>query len=194
MIITYIHIIHDQVFKKLDTIVLIGPIGVGKSTQAKLLAEKLDMPRVSYDEVKGGYWKTLGLSKEKALSIEKEHGEYAMISYMNEYKSRTVCSIIEDYPGHVIDFGGGAQTFDEPHQVKMVYDVFEPISNIFLLLPSHDLTTNIKSLPGLKENYPINAYLIMHPTNELFAKKTVYTLEKTPLEICNEIIGQMDVS
>jgi shikimate kinase len=175
----------------METIVLIGPIGVGKSTQAKLLAERLGMPRCSYDEVKGKYWKNLGLSKEKAHSIEKEHGVYAMISYMNEFKSKTVCAIINDHPGHIIDFGGGAQTFDEPHQVEMVQQVFEPIINIFLLLPTPDLETNIKSLPGLKEDYPINAYLILHPTNELFAKKFVYTLGKTPEKIADEIISQL---
>lgn len=175
----------------METIVLIGPIGVGKSTQAKLLAERLGMPRCSYDEVKGKYWKNLGLSSEKAHSIEKERGVYAMISYMNEFKSKTVRSIIEDYPGHIIDFGGGAQTFDEPHQVEMVQQVFEPIKNIFLLLPAPNLATNIKSLPGLKEDCPINAYLILHPTNELFAKKIVYTLGKTPEIITNEIISQL---
>ena len=30
----------------------------------------------------------------------------------------------------------------------------------------------------------------MHPTNELFAKKIVYTLGKAPEEITNEIISQ----
>ena len=82
----------------MEPIVLIGPIGVGKSTQAKLLAERLDMPRCSYDEVKGKYWKNLGLSKERANFIERENGVYAMLSYMNEFKSKTVCSIIQDHP------------------------------------------------------------------------------------------------
>ncbi len=175
----------------MDTIVLIGPIGVGKSTQAKLLSEKLDMPRCSYDEVKGKYWKVLGMKKETVDAIEKEHGEYAMISYMNEFKSKTVKLIIEDHPNHIIDFGGGAQTFDEPHQVERIRPAFEPISNVFLLLPSSDLETNIKALPGLKEDFPINAYLIMHPTNELLSKKTVYTLNKTPDETAHEIIDQL---
>ena len=177
----------------MDTIILIGPIGVGKTTQGKLLAKELGMPRVSYDDVKGTYWNRQGLSRDVAISIEKENGIYAMLSYMNKFKSKTVSSIVNDYPGHVIDFGGGgAQTFDEPHQVEMVREVLEPISNIFLLLPSNDLATNIKELPGLKENYPINAYLIMHETNELFAKKTIYTLGKTPEEIMNEIINQIE--
>jgi len=178
----------------METIILMGPIGVGKTTQGKLLAEELGMPRVSYDDVKGEYWERLGLSRELAVSIENEKGIYAMLSYMNEFKAKTVTSIVNDYPGHVIDFGGGAQTFDEPHQVEMLSDVLEPVSNVFLLLPSNDLATNIKELPGLKENVPINAYLIMHETNELFSRKTVYTLGKTPDKIMHEIIGQIEIN
>lgn len=176
----------------MDTIILIGPIGAGKTTQAKLLSKNLGMPFCSYDAVKKIYWDELGLSKEEAHSIEKAHGTYAMLSYINEFKSKTVESIINDHPCHIIDLGGGAQTFDEPHQVERIRQVFEPIADIFLLLPSRDLATNIKTLPGLKEDLPINAYLIMHPTNDLFAKKTIFTLGKSPEETMNEIINQIE--
>jgi len=175
----------------MDSVILLGPIGAGKSTQAKLLSEELGIPRCSYDEVKARYWKAQGLTMENAQKIAQQHGEYAMLSYMNEFKSNTVRSIINDHPGHIIDLGGGAQTFDEPHQVERVCQAFEPIFDIFLLLPSPDLATNIKSLPGLKENFPINAYLITHPTNELFSRKTIYTLGKSPEETMDEIISQI---
>lgn len=174
-----------------DTIILIGPIGVGKSTVAQQLADKLGLPRCSYDTVKGRYWKNFGLSADTAHFIEKQHGTYAMLSYMNEFKYKTVCAIVDEHPGHVIDFGGGAQTFDEPHQIAKVRQVFSPFDNIFLLMPSRDLATSIKALPGLKEDYPINAYLMIHPTNEIFAKQTIYTLDKSPERIRDEIIHKL---
>jgi len=177
----------------MDSIILIGPIGVGKTTQAKLLSEKLAMPRCCYDEVKGKYWKQFGLETDTARYIEKQYGTYAMISYMNEFKYKTVCAIIRDFPGHVIDFGGGAQTFDEPHQIARVCEAFKPIKNIFLLLPSDDLETNIRTLPGIKEDYPINAYLILHPSNSLLAKYTIYTLNKSREQICEEILRLADI-
>jgi len=176
----------------MDSIILIGPIGAGKTTQAGLLAEKLGMPRCSYDEVKGKYWRKFGLDSDTARYIEEKHGTYAMLSYMNEYKYKTVCAIVREHPGHVIDFGGGAQTFDESHQIAKVQEVFKPLQNIFLLLPSPDLATNINSLPGIKEDYPINAYLILHPSNAIFAKQTIYTLGKTPLQIRDEIIDSIN--
>ena len=176
----------------MKTIILMGPIGAGKSTQAKLLSQTLGQRRCSYDEVKGGYRTKVGFSGEIARSINEEHGLYAMISYMNEFKSQMLGPIINDHPGHVIDLGGSAQCFDEPQQIERARQVFDPIPDIFLLLPSQDLATNITSLPGLKEDYPINAYLIMHPTNALFAKKTIYTLGKTPAETMQEIVSLID--
>ncbi len=173
----------------METIILIGPIGAGKSTQAKLLSKKLGQPRCCYDDVKTHYRNKVGLNRELAHSINDEHGEYAMIAYMNHYKSQVLGLIINDHPGHIIDLGGGAQCFDKPQQVELARQAFDPISEIFLLLPSEDLATNITSLPGLKEDFPINTYLIMHPTNELFAKKIVYTLGKTPEQTMHEIMG-----
>jgi shikimate kinase len=172
----------------MDTIILMGPIGAGKSTLARLLSDELGQPRCSYDEVKERYWSKLGLTKERAQAIHDEQGIYAMVSYMNEFKSQILGPIIADHPGHIIDLGGGAQCFDKPHQLERARKVLDPIINVFLLLPSTDLATNIRSLPGLKENYPINAYLIMHPTNEIFAKKMIYTSGKTPTETMQEII------
>ena len=177
-----------------NTIIFTGPIGVGKSTQAKLLSEQLGLPLCVYDEIKDNYRYKIGLSKEKALAINAEHGVYAMLKYMNEFKSQILEPIIKDHPGHIINLGAGAHSFDEPHQIERARRAFELADDIILLLPSDDLETNIKSLPGIKENHEINTYLIMHPTNNIFATKTVYTLNKTPKEISHEIIHLLEQS
>ena len=46
-------------------------------------------------------------------------------------------------------------------------------------------------MPGFKEGYAINTYIMMHPTNSIFAKKMIYTLDKTPEEIMSEMISQI---
>ena len=164
---------------------------MGKSTQARLLAEELGQPLCVYDEIKDNYRFKIGLSREKSLAIHAEHGVYAMLEYMNEFKSQILQPIIDDYTGYIIDLGGGAHSFDEPHQVERARRAFESVDDVILLIPSHDLETNINSLPGIKENYEVNTFLIMHPTNELFATKTIYTLKKTPEEVLREIIRQL---
>jgi len=175
-----------------ETIVLTGPIGVGKSTQAKLLADALGQPLCVYDEIKDKYRYKIGLSREKTLSINAEKGVYAMLTYMNEYKSKILQPIIDDHPGHIIDLGAGAHAFDEPEQIEMAEHAFKSVNEVILLLPSNDLETNIQSLPGIKENYVVNTYLIMHPTNELFSTKTIYTYGKSELQTFEEIMTSLN--
>ena len=172
----------------METIILTGPIGVGKSTQAKLLSNELGQPLCVYDQVKDKYRYKIGLDREKALTINKEQGIYAMLCYMNEFKAKILGPIIDDHQGHVIDLGAGAHSFDEPHQIALAQQAFEGIKNILLLLPSKDLAANINTLPGIKEDYIVNTFLIMHPTNKLFANKTIYTQNKTPNETMREIV------
>ena len=178
--------------ENMNTIILTGPIGVGKTTQGKLLSQELGMPLCVYDEVKDKYRYKIGLSKEKALAINDEQGVYAMLCYMNEFKSRILKPIVDDHQGYIIDLGAGAHSFDEPHQVERAQEAFDGIEDIFLLMPSKDLETNIKVLPGLKKGYEVNTFLIMHPTNELLTKKTIYTLNKTPNEVMVEIIESLN--
>lgn len=73
-----------------------------------------------------------------AQSIHDEQGLYAMLCYMNEFKSQILSSIIKDHPGHIIDLGGGTQCFDEPHQIERAREAFAAVAEIFLLLPSPD--------------------------------------------------------
>ncbi len=178
----------------METIILMGPVGVGKSTQAELLSKELGRPRCSYDEVKAGYLKELGFNRKSALAIEEEQGEYAMFCHMNDFRYQVLRKVIDEHPGHIIDLGGGIHCYNESHQVDSTKELFDPIDEIFYLLPSDDLATNINTLPGFKEGYAINTYIMMHPTNALFVKKMIYTLGKTPEEITREIITQIGKS
>ena len=168
-----------------------GPVGSGKSTQAELLSKKLRQPRCSYDEVKSGYLKELGFDEKSALVIEKEQGEYAMFCHMNKFRYQILRRVIDEHPGHIIDLSGDIHCYNESQQIDSTKELFNPINEIFYLLPSDDLATNINALPGFKEGFAINTYIMMHPTNTIYAKKIIYTLSKTPEEIANEIIGQI---
>jgi len=174
-----------------NTIILMGPIGVGKTTQAQLLSKELNAPVCTYDQVKHEYRKNVGFDQKVATAIHESEGLYAMLCYMNEFKARILAPIINDHPGHIIDLGGGAQCFDEPHQVEMARSAFEKIENVFLLMPSRSVSASQECLVHIKKKYPINDYLIEHDTNEILAKKIVYTLGKGPEETLFEIVSQI---
>jgi cytidylate kinase len=44
--------------------ILIGPMGAGKSTQGKLLAEALGLPQCSMDEIRWDYYREMGFDDE----------------------------------------------------------------------------------------------------------------------------------
>ena len=175
-----------------NTIVITGPYGVGKSIQAKLLGKEIGMPVCHYDAVKDNYRYKIGLCREKALSIKADKGIYAMLEYMNEFKSKILQPIMEDHPDHIIDLGAAAHSFDEPEQVERARQAFKDVKDVVLLMPSDDLETNINSLPGIKDNFDLNTYLIMHPTNKLLATKTVYTFGKTREEVLSGIVSAIN--
>lgn len=175
----------------MDTIILMGPIGAGKTTQAQLLSIELNVPVCTYDKVKHDYRTKIGFDSKLASEIHDSKGLYAMLCYMNEFKAKTLPTIIEDYSGYIIDLGGGAQCFDEPHQVEIVKKAFEKIENVILLMPSSSVSESQAYLAHVREKFPINDYLIEHDTNNILAKKVVYTLGKTPEETSAEIITQL---
>ena len=47
-----------------NNIILIGPVGVGKTSVAKELATKLNLPMISMDTVRISYYKELGYDPE----------------------------------------------------------------------------------------------------------------------------------
>ena len=77
---------HDHT--TMGTIVLMGPIGAGKSTQAELLSKKLGRPRCAYDDVKECYRTRIGFDPTATQTIHDKQGLYAMLCYMNEFKSQ----------------------------------------------------------------------------------------------------------
>jgi adenylate kinase family enzyme len=58
-------------------IILIGPIGSGKSTQGKLLSEKLEIPRCSLDDYRWDYYKEIGYDTDFADRLQKAGGFWA---------------------------------------------------------------------------------------------------------------------
>jgi shikimate kinase len=173
-------------------IILIGPIGAGKSTVGELLAEKLNLPQVSMDDLRVGYYNEIGYDEEYAKRKRESDGLWGVYPYWKPFEAHAVERIVADHKNCVIDFGAGHSVYEDETLFMRVQQALEPYQYIFLLLPSPDPDESIAILNEreefLRDMQPnINAHFIKHPANAKLAKYIVYTKYKTPEQTCNEI-------
>lgn len=182
-------------------IILIGPMGAGKTTIGKLLSERLGLQNVSLDEIRQPYYDEIGYDNDVARQIHAERGMAGILEYWKPFEAHSVERVLQDYDNCVIDFGAGHSVYDDETLFSRVKEALRPYPNVVLILPSADkdeavqvLNTRIppdappEIIPWYKE---MNAYFVNHHANTDLAKITVYTQGKTPDETCDEIIGKL---
>lgn len=189
-----------------STIILIGPISVGKSTVAKLLAEKLELPQCALDDVRWTYYKEIGYDEAVVADIARsEQGMMGVIRYWKPFEAYAVERVVTDHHNCVIDFGAGHSVYEDEALFSRVQQALAPYPNIILLLPSPDLDESVEILNSrftellMKEVgsvdpalLTLNEQLVKHPSNFNLAKITIYTRGKTPDETCAEILQSME--
>ncbi|MEP6985597.1 MAG: AAA family ATPase [Chloroflexota bacterium] len=183
------------------TIILIGPMGAGKTTVGRLLSERLGLKNVSLDEIRQPYYDEAGYDNDTAKQIHSERGMAGILSYWKPFETHSVERVLQDYENCMIDFGAGHSVYDDEVLFKRVKKALDPYPNVVLLLPSANTEEAIRNLnmrippdvpaeiiPWYKE---MNAYFVKHHANADLAKITVYTQDRTPDETCDEIIGKL---
>jgi shikimate kinase len=88
-------------------VVLIGPVSVGKSTIAGLLADRMGWPHVSMDAVCAGYYAEI--SADQAVSERPKQAADVRAAYQSwkPLEAYAVERILADHQHAVIDLGGG---------------------------------------------------------------------------------------
>lgn len=178
-------------------IVLIGPIGTGKSTIGALLADKLGLPQCSMDERRWDYYKEIGYDEEIVKKMQDAEDFWGVGRYWKRFEAHAVERLLADHHQCVIDFGAGHSVYEDETLFKRVERVLAPYSNVILLMPSFDLDESVQILKERNLGrpavfYDINEHFVRHPSNYKLAKFTVYTKGKTPEETCNEILNLVD--
>lgn len=171
-------------------IILIGPVGVGKSTIGKLLSDHLEIPQASLDDERWNIYKEIGYDFEYADQIMEKEGFLGIYKYWKPFEAYSVERVLNLYPNHIHDFGAGQSAYEDEGLFKRVEELLRPYPNVVLLLPTED---KVKSLEILYERnqFPYNDIFINSSSNEKLAKTVVYTEGKTPEETCKEIIKRL---
>lgn len=108
-------------------IILIGPIGAGKTTVGQLLAEKLDLPFCSIDTVRRAYYQKIAyddiLASQIAASPQDLQG---VLRYSKPFEVQMVEQVLADHHG-VIDFGASNSVYDDQELFARVENTLAPI-------------------------------------------------------------------
>ena len=174
-------------------IVLIGPIGSGKSTIAALLSKRLGLPRRSIDEVRWKYYDEIGYDLDVARHKYNQEGFWGLYRYWKPFEAYAVKRLLEDYRDCVFDLGGGNSVYEDNRLFEQVRELLAPYSHVILLLPSPDPEESLQILNSHNEydtdsQREVNEHFVRHRSNYDLAKFTVYTKGKTPEETCEEIV------
>ena len=166
---------------KNNTIILIGPMGTGKSTVAKLLENQIEgMHRISLDNKD-----LLKMLYEK----ERKFRDFKNFEFM---LTGTVLSSLKK--PYIIDFGAGHSVYEDKNLREQMKKMCAQFKNIILLLPSMDKE---KSREVLAERRKIklgshkdqdNWHFITSPNDYELATNTLYEENKTPEDISREIL------
>jgi shikimate kinase len=175
-------------------IILIGPIGTGKTTVGALLAERLNLPQRSMDELRWDYYQEIGYDKEIAQQKRETEGIWSLTQYWKPFEAYAVTRLLAEHSECVIDFGAGHSVYEDYELFAKVKAALATYSNVVLLLPSPNLDESLEILSqrerGLSdEEIRLNEHFLRHPSNYELAKLTIYTRDKTPEETCSEILA-----
>lgn len=187
-----------------STIILIGPLGAGKTTVGQLVAEKLDLPFCSVDDIRWAYYQKAGYDHTIASQIAaSDQGIQGVLRYSKPFEAQMVEQVLADHHG-IIDFGASNSVYDDKKLFAQVQNALAPYPNVVLLLPSPELDESVEILnqrltrmlieAGKEfsdELFELNKYFVHHPANHQLAKLVIYTKDKTPENICNELIQKL---
>lgn len=178
-------------------IVLIGPIGAGKTTVAELLSERLGLRNVPLDLIRWGYYFAIGFDLMEERRRVRDHGDMARYEYWKPFEVHAVECAVRDYPDAILDFGGGHSVQPDPALFARVAAALAPVRHVILLLPAPDPARSLAYLMAREHGRPrpgdtmsdLTAAMLADPSNARLATATVYTEGRTPEEVCDAVIA-----
>jgi shikimate kinase len=188
---------NDDVEDHRQGVILIGPIGAGKSTVGKLLAERLGVPQVAMDSVRFGYYKEIGYDEALADELGRREGFASKYRYWKPFEIYAVERVLSDHRDCVIDFGGGHSVYEDDALFERARRALAPYANVVLLLPSPDLDESVRVLrerrggPIIDHGLDFDEHFVKHHSNHDLATLTVYTKDQTADQTCAEILRRL---
>jgi len=178
----------------MSSIILIGPVGVGKTTAAHLLAEGLSLPYLALDELRWAYFQEIGFDLERQQQLGATQGITAVLAYWEPFEVHALERALADHQAGIVDVGGGYTIANDPALTDRIRRALAPYPYVFLLLPTPQLDESIQVLADrtaglLPDQFPLHDHVERHFKTQDLAKHVIYTGNKAPGAICDEILA-----
>ena len=176
-----------------DEIILIGPVGAGKSTIGELLAVGLGLPQGSLDDIRFNYFCEIGYDEEYGRRLRAEQGFSALVAYWKPFEAYAVERVLVDYRDYVFDFGAGFTVYEDAVLFERVRSALAPFRNVVLLLPDPDVATAQAIMesydPFVVRDREINLHFLSHPSNRLLARHVIYWRGLSPEQTRDSVLA-----
>lgn len=190
----------------MDTgIVLIGPMCAGKSSTARLLAERLGRQYVELDELRWAYYRELDAYEEVVALLKS--GKMGLLEQYDRWKpfeAHAVERVVQDYPNCVLDFGAGHGVYEDEALLARVQHALSTVAHVILLLPAPDMAeatavVNTRFAKLLQEvagtvnpeALLLNEHFVKHPSSRRLATQIVYTGDLLPEAVVEMILQKI---
>ena len=174
-------------------IILIGPVAVGKTTTAKLLSEKLNKPIISMDDIHRDIYKEIGYNNDHMEELLEKVGIMAAFQYAKIFDTYSIEKTLEKHQNCIFDFGAGNAVSGCDFDFDRIKQALNPYENVVFLIPSADKEESLNFIYKRREIKPSHRelieYLVFNHSNSKVAKHTVFVKDKTPEEVCNEVLA-----
>ena len=175
-----------------ENIIIIGPIGVGKSTVAPEVARRTDKKHIDMDELRSEIYSMTDYSNQKAEEAYSSGGVIEWYNYQKPYELFAVKTLLEQNQNSVIEFGGGQSIYSNDEQLTTFLNLMENQPFVFSLLPSESVNRSseiLNSRARFEDEKILNEIFLTSDCNKRVAKFTIYTEGKEPQETIEEILS-----
>lgn len=190
------------------SIILIGPLGAGKTTIAGLLASRLGWTSIDLDDLRWGYYAELDYDAAYVESLRTQDDWRTIGRYWKPFEVHGVERVLADYPSdHVIAFGAGNSVYDDLELLERAQAALAPFPHVVLLMPAPEtepsaailrerISAKMPQLSDTSLDYltTLNMDFMSSPSNARLARQTVYTDGQTPEQTCDAILRLVSVS
>jgi shikimate kinase len=178
-------------------IILLGPVAIGKTTTARLISKKINKPVISLDDLRFDYYKEIGYDPLHMKELHEKAGIMAIFQYGKIFDAYSIERILEDHRNCIFDFGGGNIVSGYSFDLNRIKKALEPYENVVFLVPGKDNAETLNFIYKRRDIKPSDRelieYLVCNHSNYEVAKHTVFVKDKTPEEVCDEILSMCNI-